>query len=182
MSSLVVIGPPPGSVCRSAGWLSPTLTVRILPVLASRIQLAGKARASITYVPADRLPSLAERLGYLVAVESLRDELHDLALRGRQAAEHMRDPFLVFPRDQLVVLSAFLAGNMSLLDEAAGYPAGSACLVLDEVVDRSLACVGERRLAPFPAPEYLHQGFRGRVLGFLECRAGVHRSPYQLPE
>jgi hypothetical protein len=108
----------------------PTLAVRILSVLADRVQLAGKVRASITDVPADRLLSLPERLGYLVAVESLRDEFHDLALRGRQAAEHVRDPFLVFPRDQLAILSAFLAGDMPLLDEAAGYPGGPRVLSL----------------------------------------------------
>ncbi len=51
---------------------------------AVRIQLKGKTRAGIAEVPPDCLLGFAERLGYLVAIKSFRDEFHDLALRGRE--------------------------------------------------------------------------------------------------
>ena len=47
---------------------------------ASPWQFASEALPCITEVPPDCFPGLAERLGYLVAIEPSRDAFHDLAL------------------------------------------------------------------------------------------------------
>jgi hypothetical protein len=87
--------------------------VRILPAFPVGGQLAGEPGAGIAQVPADGILGLAECLGYLLPTELFHDELHDLALRRRQAAEHRRNPLLVFPRGQPAVFSIFLRGDMA---------------------------------------------------------------------
>jgi hypothetical protein len=50
------------------------------------MQLASEAGTCSTQVLPDRIPGLAEHLGYLAAVETPRDAFHDLTLRRREAA------------------------------------------------------------------------------------------------
>ena len=101
--------------------------------------------------------------------QALGDALHDLPLLRRQDAEYVGDPLVVFPCGQLAVLSALLMRDMAAVDEALGYAAVPARLVLDEVIDHGPARVRKRISGNWPDREHLGQGLGGRVLGFLQA-------------
>lgn len=146
-------------------------------VLTVRVKYLSESLAGITEVPAHCLSRNVERLGDFVVCEASGDTLHHLALRWRQVAEHVCDPPAVFQFGQLVVLKALLIRDMAAFDEPPGYPAGSACLGLDEIVDHCPARVSERVSRHWPAPEHLSQGLLGRILCFLKRGPGEHRGP-----